>query len=44
MWHVLGRDAYRVLVGKNLIERDRFGPKRRWEDNIKIDLQEKGWG
>ena len=38
------RGAYRFLVGKP--ERKRlFGkPRPRWEDNIKIDIQEVGWG
>jgi hypothetical protein len=35
-----GRGVYRVLV-LNLRERDPLGrPMRRWEDNIKMDLQE----
>jgi hypothetical protein len=34
-----GRGAYRVLVGRPLGR-----PRRRWEDNIKMDLQEVGWG
>ena len=34
------RRAKRVLVGKPEEERSR----RRWEDNIKMDLQEVGWG
>jgi hypothetical protein len=33
-----GRGAYRILV-----ERPLGRPSRRWEDNIKIDLQEVGW-
>jgi hypothetical protein len=39
-----GKDVYRVLVGKP--ERRPLGrPRRRWEDNIKMDLQEVGcWG
>ena len=37
-----GRGLYRVLVGKPEGKRER--PKRRWEDNIKIDLQEVGCG
>jgi hypothetical protein len=29
----------------DLTERDPLGrPRRRWEDNIKMDLQEVGWG
>jgi hypothetical protein len=39
-----GRGVYRVLVvkpgGKRALER----PRRRWEDNIKMDLQEVGCG
>jgi hypothetical protein len=38
------RKMYRVLVGK-LEEKRPFGrPKRRWEDGIRIDLREMGWG
>ena len=35
-----GRDVHRVLVGKSEGKRPLGGPRRRWEDNIKIDLQE----
>jgi hypothetical protein len=38
------RDAYRVLVGKPEEKRPLGRPRRTWEDNIKIDLREKGWG
>jgi hypothetical protein len=39
-----GRGAHRILVGRRE-ERRRLGiPRRRWEDNIKMDLQEVGWG
>ena len=37
---VEGRGEYRVLVGKRALGR----PRHRWEDNIKMDLQEVGWG
>jgi hypothetical protein len=37
------RNAYRALVG-NLREGDYLEDRRRWEDNIKTDLQEVGWG
>jgi hypothetical protein len=38
------RSVYGVLVGK-LQEKRQFGrPRRRWEDNIKMDLQEVGGG
>jgi hypothetical protein len=32
------RGAYRVLLGKLEGRRPLGGPRRRWEDNIKIDL------
>jgi hypothetical protein len=34
--------VHRVLVGKPEGKRPLGRPKRRWEDNIKIDLQEVG--
>ena len=39
-----GRDVYRVLVGKSEGKRPLGRPRRRWEDNIKMDLQEVGCG
>ena len=38
------RGVYRVLVGKPEGKRPLGRPRRRWEDNIKMDLQEVGWG
>jgi hypothetical protein len=38
-----GRGAYRVLVGRPEGRRPLGRPRRRWDDNIKIDLQEVGW-
>jgi hypothetical protein len=38
------RDAYRVLVIKREGRRPLERPKRRCEDNIKIELIEVGWG
>ena len=35
---------YRVLVGKPEGKRPLGKPRRRWEDNIKTDLQEVGCG
>jgi len=35
-----GRGVYRVLVGKSEGKRPLGRPRRRWEDNIKINLQE----
>jgi hypothetical protein len=37
------RDAYRILVGRPEGRRPLGRPTRRWEDNIKIDLQEVRW-
>jgi hypothetical protein len=38
------RGVYRVLVGRPEGKRPIGRPRRRWEDNIKMDLQEVGWG
>jgi hypothetical protein len=38
------RGAYRALVGKAEGRRPLGRPRRRWEDNIKMDLREVGWG
>jgi hypothetical protein len=37
-------NQYRVLVGKPDGKRPLGRPRRRWEDNIKMDLQEVGGG
>jgi len=39
-----GRDVYRILVGKPEGKRPLGRPRRRWEDNVKMDLQEVGCG
>ena len=39
-----GRGVHRFLVGKPEGKRQMGRPRRRWEDNIKIDLQEMGRG
>jgi hypothetical protein len=39
-----GRGAYRVLVERPEGKRPLGRPRRRWEDNIKMDLQQVGWG
>jgi hypothetical protein len=39
-----GRGAYRILVGRPEGRRPLRRPRRRWDDNIKMDLQEMGWG
>jgi hypothetical protein len=38
------RGVYRVLVGKPEGKRLLGRPRRRWEDNIKMDLQKVGGG
>jgi hypothetical protein len=38
------RNAYRLSVGKPEGKRPLGRPRRRWVDNIKIDLLEIGWG
>jgi len=39
-----GRGVYRVFVGKPEEKRPLGRPRCRWEDNIKMDLQEVGFG
>jgi hypothetical protein len=38
------RGVFRVLVGKPERRRKLQRPRRRWEDNIKMDLRELGLG
>jgi hypothetical protein len=38
------RNAYRLLVGKAEGKRPLGGPRRRWVDNIMMDLGEVEWG
>ena len=38
------RGVYRVLVGKPEVKRPLGRPRRRWVDNIRMDLQEVGCG
>jgi len=38
------RGVYRILVGKPEGKRQLGGPRRRWEDTIKMYLQEVGCG
>jgi hypothetical protein len=37
------RTAYRILVGKPEGKRPLRRPRRRWVDNVKMDLRETGW-
>jgi hypothetical protein len=45
MYHIWGdrRGVYRVLVWKSEGKRPLGRPRRRWEDNIKIDTKEEGY-
>jgi hypothetical protein len=38
------RNACRIMVGKPEGKRPLGRPRRRWVDNIKMDLREMGWG
>jgi hypothetical protein len=38
------RNAYRILVAKPEEKRPLGRPRRRWVDNIKVDLRQIGWG
>jgi hypothetical protein len=38
------RNAYRLLVGKPEGRRPLGRPRRRWLDNVRMDLVEVGWG
>jgi len=37
------RNAYNILVVKPEGERPFRRPRHRWDDNIKMDLRERGW-
>jgi hypothetical protein len=37
------RGVYRILVGKPKRKRPMGRPRRRWKDNIRVDLQEVGF-
>ena len=39
-----GRGVHKILVGKPVGKRQLRRPSRRLEDNIKMDLEEVGWG
>jgi hypothetical protein len=38
------RGAYKVSVRRPVRKRLLGRPRHRWEDNIKIDIREVGWG
>ena len=37
-----GRSAFKILTGKPAGNRHLGRPRRRWEDNIRMDLEENG--
>jgi len=37
------RNAYRILVGRSEDKRPLWRPRRRWEDNTRMDLREIEW-
>ena len=37
-----GRSAFKILTGKSTGKRPGGRPRRRWEDNIRMDLEEIG--
>ena len=37
-----GRSAFKILTGKSTVKRPLGRPRRRWEDNIRMDLGEIG--
>jgi hypothetical protein len=37
------RSAYSILVGRPKGKRTLGRPKLRWEDNIRMNLRERGW-
>jgi len=38
------RGAYRILVDRLRGKRSLGRPRHRWDDNIKMNLQDVGWG
>jgi hypothetical protein len=38
------RSAHRLLVGKPVVKRPIGRPRRKWMDNIRMNLGEKCWG
>jgi hypothetical protein len=39
-----GRNVYKVFIGKPEGKRPLERPRHRWEDGIRMDLREIGWG
>jgi hypothetical protein len=42
--HGGGEGAYNILVGRPEVRRPLGRPRRRWEDNIKMDFRKIGFG
>jgi hypothetical protein len=40
----MGRRTYRILVGKPERKRSIRRPRRRWDDNVKMNVRETIWG
>jgi hypothetical protein len=38
------RKLYKVLMGKPEVRKPFGRPRRRWEDSIRMDLRDIGWG
>jgi hypothetical protein len=43
MWHAWERKMYNIFVGKPQGKRPHGKPRRRWEDDIKVDRREMDW-
>jgi hypothetical protein len=44
MWHAWERNVYKVLIAKPEGKRPLERPRRRWENAIRMDLRDIGWG
>jgi hypothetical protein len=44
MWYAWERNVYRVFMGKLEGKRPLGRRRRRWEDEIRMDFREIGWG
>jgi hypothetical protein len=44
MWHAWERKMYRILLGIPAGKIPLGRPRRRWEDGIKMDHRQIGWG
>jgi glucose dehydrogenase len=44
MGRACSTNAYRILEGKPEVKRSLGTPRRRWMDNIKLNIRKTGWG